>query len=160
MARALLILAITLLVALSGNARAGQEKPSAESPNATTQDDDIRAVFNLLLAGQHEQAIKAVDEFFTRYPLGSETFSVGLAKAESQYRLQRIDDAIKSYEQALPFIEKLNNVAQRRFARLFPTRHTVPSEGAVRHGHPLRRGRPHPPASEHLLPDPPWRVAA
>jgi hypothetical protein len=80
MARALLILAITLLVALSGNARAGQEKPSAESPNATTQDDDIRAVFNLLLAGQHEQAIKAVDEFFTRYPLGSETFSVGLPR--------------------------------------------------------------------------------
>ena len=119
MVRTLLVLAITLLVALSGNARAGQEKPPAESPNATTQDDDIRAVLNLLLAGQHEQAIKAADEFFTRYPLGSDTFSVGLVKAESQYRLQRIDDAIKSYEQALPFIEKLNNVAQRRFVLVF-----------------------------------------
>jgi predicted Zn-dependent protease/predicted negative regulator of RcsB-dependent stress response len=119
MVRALLVLAISLLVALSGNARAGQVKPSAAPPEATTQTDDMRVVFKLLFTGQHEQAVRAADEFFTRYPLGSETFGVLLAKAESQYQLGRVDDAIRSYEKTLPFVEQLNNVAQRRFVLVF-----------------------------------------
>jgi predicted Zn-dependent protease/predicted negative regulator of RcsB-dependent stress response len=119
MVRALLVLATALLLALSGDARAAQEKPSTDSPSAPTQDDDIQAIFKLVFTGQHEEAIRAADAFFTRHPLGGETFVVLLAKAESQYQLGRVDDTIQSYERSLPFIQQLNNVAQRRFVLVF-----------------------------------------
>ena len=117
MVRALLVLTAALL--LAGSVVAGEERPSTAAPEAADARDDIRLVFQLLVTGQHEKVIRAADEFFTRYPLGGETFSVLLAKAESQYRLGRTDDAIQSYERALPFVQQLHNVGQRRFAFAF-----------------------------------------
>lgn len=121
MARALVALvAAVLVLGPSAHAQVKPESAPRDSPpGAPAWTVDRRGVLELLRQGQHEQAIRAADAFVARHPLSNETFSVLLIKAESQYRLSRVDDAIHTYQQAMPFIQQLGNVGQRRFVMAF-----------------------------------------
>jgi len=52
--------------------------------------------------GQHDAVTKRVDDFLSRYSLSQETFPVLLFKAESEFRLGRIDPA---YDPAIRAVE-------------------------------------------------------
>src|SRR5262249_25440381 len=86
---------------------------------AFSQCPDFVEIKKLYVAGQHEAVIKKVDEFTSAYALSPVTVPVILYKAESQWHLGRLDEAIRGYQLAIRFIQQLNNVNQRRFARVF-----------------------------------------
>jgi predicted Zn-dependent protease len=104
---------LLLAAALAGDAQA--QAPPTPDPRA----EEARRIFELVLRGQHEEVIRAADAFLARHPLDRETFGILLLRAESQRHLGRVGPAIDSYQRALPFVERLHNVAQRRFVFVY-----------------------------------------
>jgi len=107
-----------LILATDGH---GQPTPESPSPGPERQRliEDAQEIMRLSSQGQHDAVTKRVDDFISRYSLSQETFPVLLFKAESEFRLGRIDPAIESYQRAIFFVEQLNNVAQRRYVLVF-----------------------------------------
>lgn len=105
----------------SGSARSGVrllgQATGSDADDAQLQ--EAREIIARYYAGDHQAVVRGTDAFLAKYRLTERNFSVLLYKAESQYRLSQIDAAIASYQRAVPFIEKLNNVLQRRFASVF-----------------------------------------
>lgn len=110
---------LILIPAARGQSKPESPPPGAPAPSADPSIFQMREIGRLFSQGQYDAAATKVDEFFSRSSLTDENFVVLLYKAESQYRLGRIEDAIRSYQRVMPFVEKLNNVAQRQFVLVF-----------------------------------------
>jgi predicted Zn-dependent protease len=108
------LVALALVVLALSSAAGAQAKPEADRLL-----QDIQKVVELLVGGDYQGVVSVADELFTRHPLDERTLGVLLMKAESQRHLSRVPGAIDSYQRALPFIERLNNVAQRRFVMVY-----------------------------------------
>jgi len=80
-----------------------------------------RRLWNLYMAGDDEGVIILANKFLGKYTASQENFDVLLIKAAAHQRLDQYDEAIVSYESSIPFIEKLNNVQQRKYSGVFFT---------------------------------------
>src|SRR5687768_3999485 len=107
-----LLAALLLTLAASTSGESARPEPDA-------RDTEVRRIVERLARGEHEEVIRAVDDFLGRHPLGDDTFGILLLKAESQRRLGRVADAIDAYQRVVPFVERLHNVGQRRFVVVY-----------------------------------------
>ncbi len=80
-----------------------------------------RRLWNLYMAGEDEGVIPLANKFLGKYTASQENFEVLLVKAAAHQRLEQYDESISSYERSIPFIEKLNNVQQRKYSGVFFT---------------------------------------
>jgi predicted Zn-dependent protease len=107
-----LLAALLLTLAASTSGESARPEPDA-------RDTEVGRIVERLARGEHEEVIRAVDDFLGRHPLGDDTFRILLLKGESQRRLGRIADAIDAYQRVVPFVERLHNVGQRRFVVVY-----------------------------------------
>jgi predicted Zn-dependent protease len=111
--RRLPVVVLVSLLAWIGPAGA-QPRPTID-PRA----EEVHRMLEQLVRGEHEEVIRASDAFLARHGVDAETFGVLLLKAQGQRQLGRAAEAIASYERALPFIERMHNVGQRRYVVVY-----------------------------------------
>jgi len=125
MSRCRRVLGLTLLMsgALSGPifiAGAGAQAPGA--PDSSPSDElraDVEHIAQLFYDKQFEAVVREAGPLLARHGLTPTSVSILLYEAESRLRLGARDEAIRTYERALPVISTLDNVQQRRFAWIF-----------------------------------------
>jgi len=109
--------------ALSGPifiAGAGAQAPGA--PDSIPSDElrtDVEHIAQLFYDKQFEAVVREAGPLLARHGLTPTSVSILLYEAESRLRLGARDEAIRTYERALPVISTLDNVQQRRFAWIF-----------------------------------------
>ena len=98
----------------------GQPAPGGEkSTQADPASEALKEIMAHYAAGEDEAVVKKADAFLKKYPLNNDNLRILFFLAASHYRLGQIDRAISAYQRAVPIIEKLNNILQRRYAFVF-----------------------------------------
>ena len=120
---ALLTTVLVILVPFALNSQPKQETQSGpvseDSAASNPQAQELKEIVALYYAGEHEAVLRKAEAFLTKYPLTNENLRVLFFQAASYHRLGQIDRSIHAYQLAVPLIEKLNNVQQRRYAFVF-----------------------------------------
>jgi tetratricopeptide (TPR) repeat protein len=97
-------------------------QPAPHGEQSTPSDpptEVLKELAELYSGGKDDAVVKKADAFLSKYPLTKDNLQLLFFQAASHYRLGQIDKAIRSFQRAVPVIEKLNNVLQRRYAFVF-----------------------------------------
>lgn len=106
----------TLLALVAALAVATALPARAQTGRAPVWAAEAQQIIGRFQAGDHVDVVRAVDRFFGQYPLDEQTWLLLLFRAESRYRLGQTQPALRGFRETLPFIERLHNVGQRRYA--------------------------------------------
>ncbi|HXH82222.1 MAG TPA: tetratricopeptide repeat protein [Candidatus Tectomicrobia bacterium] len=80
---------------------------------------DAQQILERFHAGDHVVVIQGVEGFYRRYPLDDQSWPLLLLRAESRHRLGQAERALREFREAVPFVERLHNVARRGYAWVY-----------------------------------------
>ena len=96
--------------------KSGKNLPTKNSQELTALGQGIQSLF---INEDFIGVIDLIDQYFKTHSATEDNVGALLAKAQAYLQLDKKEPAIGSFERALPVINKLNNVAQRRYSQVY-----------------------------------------